>query len=268
MTGEQAPPPFLRPTMTPEERALVVDVVGEADEPLLRALRDARGKAFERLEFLGDSVLDVVMAAHAVVAPNCEKCPSGGHHQQQSTQRFVTDERLAHSAATAGLGAWLEWDASPARRADLVEACVAVAWLAGGWARAVSVVDRVVHPVGVSTQSALERGHPAATTPVGAQVRTRRRLGAALLELAAAQVVFTTDAAADEGVLSARRAALHRAAVIARHAREQHLVDGSGPDPVVSDRVEEVLAAQLIDGGADLALATARTVLVAPRRRT
>jgi dsRNA-specific ribonuclease len=196
--------------------------------------------------------------------PHCAACPSTTVHRSGSPQRFVTDERLARSAASAGLGAWLEWDAGPDRRADLVEACVAVAWIAGGWSRATDVVRRIVHPVGAQTASVLEGGAATAgTSPPDA--RAARRLGAALLELTAAQLVFTADPAADEGQLSVRRAALHRASVIAARARDQHLVDGGGPDTAVSDRVEALLAERLLAVGADAALAEARALFAAPR---
>ena len=255
MTRPLAPPPSLRPTLTDAERAQVQAVVGPADDALLLPLRDARGRAFERLEFLGDSVLDVVMAVHELVEPGCPACDG------QGAARLVTDARLGRRAVESGLGDWLEWQAGEDRLADLVEGCAAVAFLAGAWPRAAAFTAAVVHPIGELSGQAL-RGAGVRTADPDARPPETRRVGAALLELAAGRAVFAHDLAADEGTLSTRRAALHQVERVAAYARRSHVVSADGPDPVVSDRVERLLADELLRRGADAALAHATRVVL------
>jgi len=248
-----APPPLLRPTLDDDERRLILAIVGPADDRWVRALRDARGQEFERLEFVGDSVLDVVLAVHTVAEPSCSRCRSVDGH----VTRLATDARLGRHARTHGLGQWLEWEASDDRLADLVEACAAVSFLAGSWSQVVAYINTVVHPMSHVTGELLARGWVGADAPAAP-----RGVGSALLELAAALTVFSRLPDADEGELSTRRAALHRASRVADHARQRHLVDGRGADAVVSDRVEVLLARELLRRGADAAVQQAVTVLV------
>jgi dsRNA-specific ribonuclease len=252
------PPPTLRATLDAHERRLIQAVVGPADDQLIRPLRDARGREFQRLEFLGDSVLDLVLAVHACVEPSCAACRRVDGH----VTRLVTDVQLGRQARSHGLGEWLEWQASDERLADLVEACVAVAFLAGSWSRAVACIDPVVHPLGPETMRTLDGGWAGtgARTPV-------RGIGSALLELAAAQAVFERHPDADEGELSGRRAALHQTSRVAHRARQRRLVDGHGADAAVSDRVEVLLAERLLSAGADAAGQDAVAVLVDERQR-
>ena len=253
MSRPLAPPPNLRATLDAPERRLIQAVVGPADDHLLRPLRDARGREFQRLEFLGDSVLDLVLAVHAAVEPTCAACRRVDGH----VTRLVTDVQLGRRARSQGLGAWLEWQASDERLADLVEACAAVAFVAGSWARACAFIDPVVHPLGPTTLRTLESGWAGADDPAPV-----RGIGSALLELAAGLDTFDRHPDADEGELSRRRASLHQTSVVARHARRHHLVDGRGADAVVSDRVEVLLADRLLNAGADSALQEAVAVLV------
>ena len=137
------PPAGLRADVSASERVAVEAVTGGLPPDLLRAVRDGRGREFQRLEFLGDSVLDVLLTAHAVVSPSCPECAKVGGN----VGRLVTDAALAAKAEGLDLGSWLEWRASPERLADLVEACIAAAWISGGWAQAIAVVERTVHPL-------------------------------------------------------------------------------------------------------------------------
>ena len=137
------PPAGLRADVSASERVAVEAVTGGLPPDLLRAVRDGRGREFQRLEFLGDSVLDVLLTAHAVVSPNCPECAKAGGN----VGRLVTDAALAAKAEELDLGSWLEWRASPERLADLVETCIAAAWISGGWAQAIAVVERTVHPL-------------------------------------------------------------------------------------------------------------------------
>jgi dsRNA-specific ribonuclease len=256
MSGRpRKPPPYLRPDLRDDEHAAIVAAVGPLSDGLARAIRDGRGEAFQRLEFLGDSVLDLLLTVHAVVEPDCPHCRAVGG----DVARLVTDQRLAQRAAATGFGSWLEWDASGERLADLVEACVAAAWLAGSWPQAVAYSATMVHPIDATVVAVLigESGHRLVST----SIRAERRVGASILELAAAHAAFDADPDADEGELSRVRAANHRTARVAAHARRTGIVDARGDDAVVSNRVEGLLAAQLRSDGADYALTSARDVL-------
>lgn len=242
--------------MTARERAAIQDALGPVpDDQLLRAVRDGRGRTFQRLEFLGDSVLDLLLAVHAAVTPGCPGRADGPHPGDPF--HLATDHRLAAAARSAGLGGWLEWEASDERLADLVETCTAVAWRSGGWAAAVRLTDAVVHPVGSAVLAVLAGA--AAGPAVAAD--EERRLGAALLELAAAAEAYAALPTGDAGALSQHRAQLHRADRVAAFAARTRLVDPAGDKGTVSDRVERWLARRCLADGADPALAAARDVL-------
>ncbi|MEO8107447.1 MAG: hypothetical protein ABI720_09020 [Actinomycetes bacterium] len=247
MTLPSTPPPELRSSITEGERAQIVEVLGQIpDEQTVLAVRDGRGRQFQRLEFLGDSVLDVLLAVHQWCEPNCRTCREPGAVVDS------TDHHLAEVALQTGLGSWLEWAASSERLADLVETCVAACWLSGGWSQALSFASRVVHPIGAETGDVLAEG--AAGLESG---RAGRRAGSAFLELAAAHGLIQTLPTADEGELSQRRAEIHRAEAVAAVVTSR---DGSmrgDPDQLLST-VEDQIAEALGDRGADAALALAR----------
>jgi len=256
MTGRPSePPPFLRANLSDRERAEITTAVGQLSDDLVRPLRDGRGHDFQRLEFLGDSVLDVILTVHAVVEPRCARC----ERANGEVGRLVTDRRLGRQAEVIGLGSWLEWEASWERLADLVEACVAAAWLGGGWAQAAAFASAAVHPLNLNCAMTLTGQSKSRQAPTGS--RAERQLGAALLELAAASSLFRGHPTADEGELSRLRAASHRITRVAAYARNTHRAFGAGEDAALSDRVEAWLAGQLLRRGADPALANATDVL-------
>jgi len=246
------PPPRLRVDVSADERAAIVAVTGELPLPALRAVRDGRGLEFQRLEFLGDSVLDVLVSAHAAFDPQCPNCARTGGN----VARLVTDFVLAARSEEIHLGSWLEWRASTERLADLAEACIAAAWIAGGWAQAMAVAEQIVHPLG--ELAAVFAGKTAVTVSPS---KTGRRVGAAFLELAGAASAFNSDPTADEAQLSAMRAAVHRAERVAQFAQRSRLVATGGEASQVSDRVEEHIAQLLWKEGADSALALADRAL-------
>jgi hypothetical protein len=255
MRVPDTPPPSLRPSITERERAEIESTLGPVSDPVaLRAVRDGRGKQFQRLELLGDSVLDVVLTVHRWAEPGCPSC------DDREAATVVSDLRLAEAAVRAGLGAWLEWRASDERIADLVETCVAACWLSGRWPQTVLFVDRVVHPVGGATRDALVSGDSSLRAG-----RSGRRVGSALLELAAADGLVQRFPDADEGELSKRRAAVHRATAIAAIAATRPSAPRGDPDMVLS-QVEDEVADVLADRGADQALTfAAEFVPVGPR---
>jgi dsRNA-specific ribonuclease len=252
------PPPYLRPDITDDERNLIESVLGPVtDESVLRAVRDGRGREFQRLEFVGDSVLDVILTAHQWIERDCAACAGADALPDAS------DHALAAAASEVGLGSWLEWQASPERIADLVETCVAACWLSGRWAQASTFVSHVVHPVGDATVAALERGATA-----GSPGRAARRVGSAMLELAAAWGVYLSLPDADEGTLSTRRATLHRASAVAAIARGSQgavlIGDVRGDDVTVLSQVEDALAVVMASSGADECLRVASLFVPAP----
>lgn len=247
MNPGASPPARRREHVSTRERELIVGALGPVDdEVLLRAVRDGRGRDFQRLELLGDSVLDLILAVHRWAEPDCS---------MPDTEESASDAHLAKVARAAGLGDWLEWSASDDRIADLVETCVAVAWLLGGWSRAAHFAAGVVHPLGDRSAALLVTGGPA--PPSG---REARRVGAAVLELAAASGLYERLPLADEGELSTRRAQIHRTERVAAHARQRDPRLHGDDDRVVS-RVEDLLAVRLAADGADGALNAARPLL-------
>jgi hypothetical protein len=255
MRVPDTPPPSLRPSITERERAEIESTLGPVSDPVaLLAVRDGRGKQFQRLELLGDSVLDVVLTVHRWAEPGCPSC------DDREAVAVVSDLRLAEAAVQAGLGAWLEWRASDERIADLVETCVAACWLSGRWPQTVLFVERIVHPVGEATRDALVGGDRGLR-----RGRLGRRVGSALLELAAADGLVQRLPDADEGELSSRRAAVHRATAIASIAATRPSALHGDPDTVLS-MVEDEVADVLADRGADQALTfAAEFVPVGPR---
>ena len=246
----ETPPPQLRTDITSRERRAIEAALGPiGDDELLRAVRDGRGREFQRLEFLGDSVLDLVLTAHRWVEPECPRCKRPGAVPEAS------DRHLAAAARQAGLGSWLEWAASDERIADLVETCVAATWLSGGWQQASAFISSVVHPIGPMTVPLLTRGVR------GEPGRAARRVGSAVLELAAGRGVFEAMGDASEGALSTARAVLHRASAIAQRARQMREFEGttfpSGDDDTVLSQVEDTLATVVARSGADAGLTAA-----------
>jgi hypothetical protein len=247
VTLPSTPPPELRTSITEHERAQIIDVLGQIpDGPTLLAVRDGRGKQFQRLEFVGDSVLDVMLAVHQWCEPQCRHCREPGAVVDS------TDHHLAEVAMQTGLGSWLEWAASAERLADLVETCVSACWLSGGWSQALSFASRVVHPMGAETARALEGGIPGLDAG-----RAARRVGSAFLELGAANGLMQTLPNADEGELSQRRAEIHRASAVAAVVSRR---DGSlrGDPETLLSHAEDQVAEALAAGGADVALQLAQ----------
>jgi len=237
----------LRPDVSEGERRQIESMLGPIpDLALLRPVRDGRGRQFQRMEFLGDSVLDVVLTVHRWVEPECVECV------QRPQTPEASDQHLAEVAVRAGLGKWLEWHASHERIADLVETCIAACWLTGRWPQTVHFVNAVVHPVGERTLDALISGVN------GVPGRAARRVGSAVLELESGSLVYRSMPDADEGILSESRALRHEATAIAKRARDmgevaRHRFESRDNDTVLSE-VEDLVAATLGSSGADASM--------------
>lgn len=171
----------------------------------LPSLLDPRGLRFQRLEWLGDSVLDALLALHARPRPAC--C------SLVDPSELCTDRVLARRAEELGLPGALDWVPSPSRCADLVEACVGAAWVLGP-AEAARCASRLVHP-GLGVGPVLPPRPPRCST-----LRPDALLGSTLLEAACALLLLGSDRCMswDEGALSIERGRLLCADRLVRNA--------------------------------------------------
>jgi hypothetical protein len=223
------------------------------------ALLDPRGLRFQRLEWLGDSLLDHLTALHRVlVAEQDVACCADRSHSQ-----LVSDRDLARAVRTSGLVPLLDWTPSAHRQADLVEACVAAAWLAGGWPDAVAAAAVLVHrPLAACTDVLVSGADPGLAEPDCGTPAFRRLagLGSHVMEAAASTRLFHEDPG-DEGELTARRHPM----LAGRNVQHRAAVPAAGcPSRELDHRVDHVQAAvgrEQLRAGADRALALARECL-------
>jgi hypothetical protein len=220
----------------------VLERLGTLRPVQLEALRNGRGQEFQRLELIGDSLVEVVLHAHSViVGPACPVC--GGR-----ADRFTTDARLGDIARGSGLGAWLDFTPSDQRLADLVEACAGAAWVSGRWPGLVAFVDAEVHPLDAGEQRRLLHG--GALVHPDAPVRAREILGAAILEAAASTAAYLHYPEADEGDLSRVKARMLATEHVVGRCRDSRWVRRSlRTRHFVRDDVERLLATDLLARG-------------------
>lgn len=224
--------------------------LGTLTEPALVALADGRGHTFQRLEFLGDALLELVIHAHAVlVGPNCPTCAG-------RADLFTTDAHLTVVAHEYGLGSWLTWHPSEHRYADLVEACVAAAWWSRRWPGAVGFVAGNVHPLD-EQQCRLLLDGGAAVNPE-APARAREILGAAILEAAATLNAFLGHPEGNEGDLSRLKARLLSTEHVMMRSRDSKWVHRRlRTRHFVRDDVEARLSDELLSRGIAAAVSIA-----------
>jgi hypothetical protein len=201
-----APPAQRRRSASADEAAALTRALGGRARLGVHdtaALLDPRGHRFQRLEWLGDSLLDHITAHHRLLAAGSSApCCAGRSHAD-----LVSDDDLAATVRGSGVLALLDWEPSPHRQADLVEACVAAAWLAGGWPDAVAVSATLVHGAFAADLRPLLHGNdPELPEPACSSVTFRRAatLGSYVLEAAASLHLVAVDPG-DEGRLSTRR---------------------------------------------------------------
>lgn len=221
------PPDVLRTGSTPEERALLnaqLGVVVPLDD--VPALLDPRGARFQRLEWLGDSLLDVLVARVRAADPGLRR------------QELTSDDALAAKVAATGLPGRLDWQPGQQRLADLVEAAVAAGHRASGFFGARTVAVRLVSEV--LAQPALPR---ALTAQQAAEA------GSAVMEAAVALLLFAKHPDDDEGALSDRRAVL----LDSRRVAGQH-GDGQGTVEEQVDRLQAELGRVLVIRGEQAAV--------------
>lgn len=182
----------------------------------MEAIRAARGREFQRLELIGDSILEVVLHAHSVIAgPGCPYCAG-------RADRFTTDAHLGALAQEIVLGDWLDWSPSKHRLADLVEACAGAAWVSGRWGQVVTWVARELHPLSRDEQRRILYG--GAQVHPEAPARAREILGASILEAAASTSAYRRYPDADEGGLSTVKARMLSGEHVLGRCRDSHWV--------------------------------------------
>lgn len=213
------PPDVLRATATRHDAARLEQACGVAFRLVdLPALLDPRGLRFQRLEWLGDAVLDALLAQHRHPQPSC--CAG------LSLEQLCSDTALTARAQAARLSDCLDWLPSPGRLADLVEALVGAAWLVAP-DEAARLAARLVHP-GLTLSPV---GRAGDADPGCAGLREDARLGAAVLEAAGATLLVSEQPQDDEGQLSAAQHAQLRGVDVVRRGRELALVGSCSGDP-------------------------------------
>ncbi len=230
-------------------RKLITTRLGPLDAEAMEAIRTARGRTFQRLELIGDSILELVLHAHSVIGgPGCPYCAG-------RADRFTTDAHLGDLAQEIGLGDWLDWNPSVHRLADLMEACAGATWVSGQWPQVVAWVASEVHPLSAAEQRRLLHG--------GAQVhpeapgRAREILGAAILEAAASTSAYRRHPDADEGGLSTVKARMLSGEHVLGRCRDSRWVRRNLRSARFDrDDVERLLAEDLLNHG----LASAVTI--------
>jgi hypothetical protein len=250
VTRPDSPPRELGGPVTRAQRDAITERLGALPDEFVVALRDARGHEFQRLEFLGDAVLELVVRLDAHLAGR----------SAADADDTTTDTALARAAEKVELDAWLEWEPSAARRADLVEACAGAVWLARGWPALVDYVNAVVYPMSMVTADIAMTGVDAIPAHDG---RSREVLGASVLEVAADLLAFADPALDAEGLTLARNTTYSttRVASRARAVSPPATATGHTSDALVRDAVEADLARTVLEAGIPTAIERATELL-------
>lgn len=270
------------------------------DPELVHALVDPRGPLFQRLEWVGDSLLDAVTMRALLERQRWDNPDLGAVSDRR--QQLVSDRALTRVARVSGLPPVGGFRASSQRLADRVEACIGAAWVDAGPVAAAAVARHLVtDPVLSEQQVRVTRppgrgpadlarlegalGHGFATpgwaawaVEPGAQRRRLALLGDAVLEASSATALYEELPTADEGVLSERRRALdnnHRLAAAGARLGLRPLRQGSQGrgsrrrrradiDRDVADSVQALVGAVAMDADVPTAIAAGRRVLGHP----
>lgn len=254
------PPPVQPGPLTLEQRKAITELIGDdADESIILAIRDARGRDFQRLEFIGDSLLELL--------ESIDDLRSDGHVPQH---RSTTDAALARAARRLGAERWLEWVPSQQRHADLVEAVAGAAYVTGGWPQVGQVFTRVVRDGVDGLAQLIEQP---CRPPIDAMPspdrfdRATATLGASVLEAAATIEVYRAHPLGDAGDLSNARRGLHVTVFVAAWALARGIRHPSGDAAATSDLVETWLGDLTLERGPATSIAEALVVLLEGRRR-
>jgi dsRNA-specific ribonuclease len=255
------------------------------EEAYVRALIDPRGHTFQRLEYVGDALLDAVLLQQLVLLePWTESSLAIVNGEQQA---LVSDHALGRVAARRGLPEVRSFQVSRHRLADRIEACIGAAWADAGLAAAEEVAARLVVTPGLDDlprvatppdgdgddrfeAAARVCGHDVVRPSwFGAAAHAgpaRRRLavvGNALLETACSTAQYVDDPLATEAQMSEERRVATSNAVLAERAQELGLVASDDPDDrrAVADEVQALVGAVTMDAGIAAGLTVAASVL-------
>jgi dsRNA-specific ribonuclease len=249
------------------------------------ALVDPRGHLFQRLEYVGDALLDsVVLSSLVRIEPWTEGDLSLVNGEQQA---LVSDHALGKVAARRGLPDVRAFSASRHRLGDRIEAAIGAAWADSGLAASEEVANRLVLTPGlrrvtlrtdVPEARADDRyetaarvcGHEPVTAAwdgaAAAGGAPRRRLavvGNAVLEAAFSTAQYVETPWATEAEMSEERRAATSNAVLAERAHDLGLVTGGDPTDrrAIADEVQALVGAATMDGGTPAGLEVASGVL-------
>lgn len=263
-------------------------VLGHRD--YVDALLDPRGHLFQRLEYVGDSLLDTaVLVALVAMQPWDEPSLAFLAVEQQA---LVSDHALGRVAARRGLPDVRTFPVSVHRLGDRVEACIGAVWADLGVEQAMQVADRLVvrpglHgqllapaepslPADLSGATAYEDaarvcGHDpvarswyAAAAAGGAPRRRLAAVGDAVLEAACSTAQYVDDPQASEALMSEERRAATSNAALAARAHDLGLAghhDGDGDRRSIADEAQALVGAVALDGGVRAGLDVAAAVL-------
>ena len=265
------------------DRALGVALVAR---PYVDALLDPRGHLFQRLEYVGDALLDVAVLRVLVLAQPWDETSLSFVSDEQ--QALVSDHALGRVAARRGLPDVRTFEASSHRLADRIEAAIGAAWADSGLAAAERVADRLVVDPGLRhlpraagvpdgggdadyEDAARLCGHDPRTAAWFGAAATggarRRRLavvGNAVLEAACSTSQYVDDPLATEAKMSEERRTAVSNASLAGRAHELGLVerpDDADDRRSVADEVQALVGAVTFDGGFAAGLGAAASVL-------
>jgi dsRNA-specific ribonuclease len=255
-------------------------------EDLVHALIDPRGPMFQRLEYVGDSILDAVVVRELVQLEAWDETSLALINGEQ--QSMVSDHALGRVAARRGLPAVRTFPASKHRLADRIEASIGSLWVDRGIDDAAAAAyELVVRPAveGIPRRDELpeapraeryeraarELGHdPVEPVWFGAAALagpTRRRLavvGDSVIETAMSTAQFVEEPAASEADLSEERRGTTSNATLAHRAHELGLerrLDDLDDRRAMADEVQALVGAATLDGGLRAGLLVASGVL-------
>ena len=251
----------------------------------VEALVDPRGPLFQRLEYVGDALLDAVLLPSLVlVEPWTGTDLSVVSDEQQS---LVSGHALGRVAGRRGLPDVRAFAASVHRLGDRIEAAIGAAWADAGLEAAEEVATRLVVGPGLSglarwagapgaggdvRYEAASRacGHEpgivgwyGAAASGGAARRRLAMVGNAVLEAAFSTAQYVDSPWASEAEMSEERRAATSNALLAARAHDLHLVTGGDPTDrrSVADEVQALVGAATMDGGTRAGLEVASGVL-------
>jgi dsRNA-specific ribonuclease len=264
------------------DRALGLEL---RERAYVEALVDPRGHLFQRLEYVGDALLDsVVLQSLVRIEPWTEGDLSIVSGEQQA---LVSDHALGKVAARRGLPDVRAFAASRHRLADRIEAAIGAAWADAGIAAAEEVAVALVVAPGLqhvqlhveAPDAGADERYEAAARACGHEPIThawygaaagggpaRRRLavvGNAVLEAAFSTAQYVESPWASEAEMSEERRTATSNAALAERAHGLGLVVRSDPTDrrSVADEVQALVGAATMDGGTRVGLEVAAKVL-------